>query len=437
MKDQPKKRTWSARRQLIAGFAALAILVLGFGGWSVAANIAGAIVASGMIEVEANRQIVQHPEGGVVGRIDVDDGDVVQGGDVLIRLDDTLLASELAVVEGQLFEIMARRGRLTAERDGAQTVTFPEELDLLARDTSIDVEELKRGQVQLFVARRESLAKEAEQLAERREQIEEQIRGSEFQLEALETQLELIGQELRDQTDLLNQGLTQATRVLSLQREEARLRGQTGELTSAVAESRGRIAEIEIEILKLTSRLREEAITTLRDLQYSEIELKERRISALETMSRLDVRAPATGIVYGNTIHTVRSVVRPAEPIMYIVPQDSPLVIAARIETIHIDEVQVGQPVTMRFSTFDSRSTPELEGKVTKVSPDVFTDERTGQIYYQAELLPNEGELDKLGELEIIPGMPVESFIKTRDRTLIDYLTRPMTDYFAKAFRES
>lgn len=436
MTPQKEKRKWSATKQVVIGFVALAVLVLGLGGWSAMANIAGAIVASGNIEVEANRQVVQHPEGGVVGEILADDGDVVEAGDVLVRFDNTLQRSELAIVEGQLFEIMARRGRLEAERDGLEGIAFPEELDTLAPETSIDVDKLKLGQLRLFAARRESLEKEAEQLRERQIQIERQIEGSEAQLEALQKQLQLISEELKDQQQLLDKGLAQATRVLSLQREEARLLGQVGEITAAIAESRGRIAESEIQILQLGSNLREEAITTLRDLEYNEIELKERRLSTLETLSRMEVRAPSSGVVYGTTIYALRSVVRPADPLMYIVPQDSPFVISSRIETIHIDQVYVGQEATLRFSTFDARTTPEIDGVVTKVSADVFTDEATGATYYSAEILPKEGELAKLEDRELLPGMPVESFIKTNDRTPLAYLTKPLMDYFNRAFRE-
>ncbi|MEO1551216.1 MAG: HlyD family efflux transporter periplasmic adaptor subunit, partial [Pseudomonadota bacterium] len=197
------------------------------------------------------------------------------------------------------------------------------------------------------------------------------------------------------------------------------------------------IAEIEIEILRLDSSLREEAITTLRDLQYREIELRERRISTLETLSRLEVRAPVSGVVYGKTVHAIRSVVRPADPVMYIVPQDENLVISSRIETIHIDQVRLGQAATLRFSAFDQRTTPELNGTVTKISADVLTDEVTGQNYYSAELLPDEGEVDRLEGVTIVPGMPVDAFIKTGERTPLNYLLKPLTDYFSKAFRET
>ncbi len=435
MNEEPVRK-WKSTKQLTIGFIALFCLVVGLGGWSAMANIAGAIVSSGMIEVEANRQVVQHPEGGVVGEILADDGDSVDAGAVLVRFDDTLIRSELSIIEGQLFELMARRGRLEAERDGFEGIAFPDDMETMSPRSEIDIQNLKAGQLRLFAARRISLEKEAEQLEERKIQIERQIEGSEAQLEALKRQNELLLEELEDQTELLNKGLAQASRVLALQREEARLRGQVGELTAAVAESRGRIAETEIEILKLTSSLREEAITTLRDLEYNEIELKQRRLSTLETLSRMEVRAPASGVVYGTTIYALRSVVRPAEPLMYIVPKDSPFVISSRIEPIHIDQVHQGQDVKLVFSSFNSRTTPELDGVVTKVSADVFTDEVTGQVYYSAEILPKDGELAKLEGQELLPGMPVESFIRTNDRTPLAYLTQPFMDYFNRAFRE-
>ena len=427
---------WSARRQIVTGMIALIVLVGGLGGWATFANIAGAIISSGAIEVEGNRQVVQHPEGGVVGEILVNDGDKVEAGDVLLRFDDTLLRSELAIVEGQLYELMARRGRLNAERDTADEISFDADL-LQVAETRPEVAELIDGQRRLFQARRVSRASQASQLNERKSQIRTQIGGAEAQGAALKEQLEFIEQELTDQKTLLDRGLAQASRVLALQREKSRLAGSVGELQANIAQSYGQITEIEIEILKLESDLREEAITTLRDLQYRELELYERRLSTLETLSRMDVRAPVSGVIYGKQVFAVRAVVRAADPVMYIIPQDIPLIITTRIETIHIDNVRVGQPATLRFSTFDQRTTPEIFGTVINVSADVFTDEQTGISYYRAELLPNEGEMDKLGELVLLPGMPVESFIKTDERTPLTYLLRPLADYFNKAFRET
>ncbi|MEL6607934.1 MAG: HlyD family type I secretion periplasmic adaptor subunit [Pseudomonadota bacterium] len=415
----------------------LAVLLGGFGTWAVSANISGAIVAGGRIEVDRNRQVVQHPDGGVVSSIQVDEGATVQTGDVLIRLDDTLLQSELAIIEGQLFETMARRARLTAERDGKAEVDFDPEL-IAAAQTDPRVAEAVEGQRNLHAARDASIANQVEQLGKRRGQIADQITGVDAQRNALRAQLALIEEELEGQQALLDRGLAQLGRVLALRREEANLEGTVGELTSARAQAEGRITEIDIQILSLSTNRREEAITRLRDIQFREVELAERRRSLIEQLSRLDITAPVSGVVYGLTVFAERSVVRPAEPVLFIVPQDRPLVIAARIEPIHVDQVFVDQTVSVRFSAFDQRTTPELFGRVIQLSADAFQDESTNLSFYRAEIVLEDGEISKLPEgVTLIPGMPVESFIRTQDRSPLTYLVEPLSTYFTRAFRES
>lgn len=431
----PTPPRWRARFPIAVGLLALVALLGGIGYWSVTARIAGAIVSSGMIQVESNRQVIQHPDGGVVGEIRAKDGDVVAAGDVLIRFDDTLLRSELAIVEGQLDEILARKARFEAERDEGATVVFPQEL-LERAALRPDVISQMEGQERLFETRIEALGRESEQLDEQVEQIENQIRGAQAQIDALAIQLDLISTELRDQQELLDKGLTQASRVSTLRREEAQLKGEIGKLDSDIARARGQIASIRIEQLKLMTQRREDAISTLRDLQFREIELREQRLSLLETLSRMEVRAPVGGVVYGSQVFAIQSVVQPAQPIMYLIPQDQPLIVSARIESIHIDQVFVGQPASLRFTAFDQRRTPEIMGHVSKLSADVFTDEATGISFYQAELLPDEGEIAKLEGQELLPGMPVEAFIKTGERSPLTYLVKPLTDYFNRAFRE-
>ncbi len=208
-------------------------------------------------------------------------------------------------------------------------------------------------------------------------------------------------------------------------------------MAAAAAEAEGRQTEIDIQILNLGESRREEAITQLRDLRYREVELEERLRSLDEKLSRMEVRAPVGGIVYGLTVFARRSVIRPADDVLYLIPQDRPLVVAARIPPIHVDEVFAGQPASLRFSAFNMRNTPELSGHVLRVSADAFTDDVTGAPYFRADLLPDEGELDKLGGAALVPGMPVEAFIRTADRSPMSYLLKPFTDYFARAFRES
>jgi len=254
----------------------------------------------------------------------------------------------------------------------------------------------------------------------------------------LGTQLSLIQRELTSQQSLLAKGLTQASTVLALQREQASLDGRLGELVASEAQAEGRVTEIDIEILKLTTRQREDAITRLRDLQYRELELAEQRRSLLERLDRLDIRAPVSGLIYSMQVHTPRSVLRAADPVLFIIPQDRPLVIAARVETINVDEVYEGQEVTLRFSALDQRQTPELFGTVTQVSADAFTDEATQMSYYRTEIVLNEGEDTRLPEgTVLVPGMPVEAYIRTADRSPLAYLVKPLADYFNKAFREN
>ena len=435
-KPAAKAAAWSARRPVIVGLVTVALLVGGFGGWTLFTEIDGAIVSSGQLEVAQNRQIVQHPDGGVVAEIAVKDAQAVKAGDLLIRLDGNLLQSELAIVEGQLFETLSRRARLEAERDDKAEPAFGGELADLAQ-TRPDVAEQIEGQRKLFFARRETTARQSEQLNKRSAQIASQIDGINAQTAALQAQLVLIQQELTDQQSLLDKGLAQSSRVLALQREEASLQGRSGELLAARAQAEGRATEIELEILRLAAVRREEANAQLRDLGPQALELAERRRALIERISRLEIRAPVSGIVLGLQVTTPRSVLRAAEPVLYIIPQDRPLVITAQVQPIHIDEVHVGQKVRVVFPAFSARTTPELFGHVATVSADALVDQRTQIPFFRAEILLDDGELAKLKDQSLLPGMPVEAFIETGARSPMSYLLKPFTDYFNQAFRES
>jgi HlyD family secretion protein len=421
---------------VIVGSVTAAILVFGFGVWSVASEIAGAVVASGQIEVSQNRQVVQHPDGGVVAEIAVKEAQPVKAGDLLIRLDGALVKSELAIVEGQLFEVMARSARLEAERNDAPAPEFSGELAVLAQ-TRPEVADLIEGQRSLFTARRESVLKQSEQLQKRAAQIGSQIEGVDAQVAALSQQLDLIEQELTDQRTLLEKGLAQSSRVLALEREASRLQGSVGELQASRAQAEGRATEVELEVLRLAAVRREEANTQLRDIGARVLELAERRRSLTEQIARLEIRAPVSGTVLGLVVSTPQSVIRPAEPLLYLIPQDRPLIITAQVQTIDVDQVFVGQKVRLMFPAFSARTTPELNGHVVTVSADVLVDERAQMAYYKAEIALDPGEIDRLEGLTLIPGMPVETFIQTGARSPMAYLLKPFTDYFAAAFRES
>lgn len=427
---------WSARSPMILGFLALALLVGGFGTWATTTRIAGAIIAPGAIEVEQNRQVVQHLGGGIVASIEVREGDLVEAGQVLIRLDAEDVTSDLTIVESQLFELIARRGRLEAERDDARDVVFARELEEAA-ETNPDIAAMLDGNRRLFRQRRDNLWSSVEQLEKRAAQIASQIGGISAQRRALDEQVRLIAEELASQQTLLDKGLAQASRMLALRREQARLAGSLGEVIAAGAQAEGRITEIDIEIARLQAKHREEASEALSAIEGRELELAERRRALRHRRDRLDIRAPVSGAVHAMQIFGEGAVIRPAQPVLFIVPQDRPLIIGVRVAPIHVDQIRVGQPVLLRLAAFNSRTTPELTGTVRSISPDALTDDVTGQRFYRARIEMPEGEAGKLpAGTTLIPGMPVDAYLRTGDRSPLAYLVKPLADYFNKALRE-
>jgi len=430
-----KRKSLNARFPLIVGFSAVALMLGGLGTWSVATEISGAVIASGTVVVENDRQVVQHPDGGVVGEILARDGDVVQAGEVLIRLDDTFIRSELAVVERQILEFYARRARLVAERDAAVGLDLAQlpPFDLVTEE---EVAGQITGQTTLFEARRRTLQQEVAQLREQQVQIERQIDGFDAQLNTLTRQRGLITQDMANASSLVERGLAVSSRLLDLQREDARLEGDLGELEASKAEAETRIAALAIEILRLSERRREDAITELREIGLTEIELFERRASLAERIARLDVVAPATGTVFGSTVFTIGAVIQAAEPAMYVVPNDQPLLVSTRIDAADIDNVFVGQDVSLMFSAFAAPDMPNISGSVTRVAADALQDEVTGMAYYQGIIAPDQSELAAAGIEELTPGMPVDAFLQTQERSPLTYLTEPLTVFFERALRD-
>lgn len=434
--NAPGKTGWPARGPLAVGILALVLLVGGLGGWSLRTTLAGAVIASGKIEVEANRQVIQHPDGGVVSEILVRNGDTVAAGDVLLRLDGSRLQSELAIIEGQLRGLAARRARLIAERNAGAALIFPDTLTALAKDTA-DVRLLLEGETSLYEARLETVEQQSDLLDKQNEQITARIAGINAQLAALDRQLDIATRELTDKRKLFEDGLAPAKTVLDLEREVAGIEGEAGRLRAESAGLEGEITANEIARLQLWTARREEATSAERDLEFDEIELNERRIALLDRLSRMDLRAPVAGIVYESQIFAEAAVVQPAQPMMYIVPQDLPLIVSARVESIDIDEVHVGQDVALRFSAFDQKGREPTPGQVVRISADAILDEATRMSYYAVDIRPAPEALADLRAGEaLVPGMPVETYIRTRDRTAFAYLAEPFTAFFDRTFRE-
>jgi HlyD family type I secretion membrane fusion protein len=427
---------WSARRAVWLGLFFVALLICGFGGWAFLARIDGAVVASGQVQVEQNRQAVAHRDGGEVAAVHVTEGAQVAAGDLLLELSPDEYLNEIAVLETQLFELLTRNARLEAERDGAAEITLSEAL-IARMKTDPQVARAVEGQRDLFAARQLTARAEISQLDKKRSQIEVQIRGLEAQKSALSEEAALLQEDLTAQADLLTRGLTQQSRVITLRRDTVQLAANIGELETAQAQAQVQITEIDLQILKAGSDRREAAITELRDIQASVGRLREQVRGLTSKLDRLDLRAPVSGVVYGLKVFGPGAVVSPATPVLYIVPQDRPLIITAKISPMHVDRVYPGQPVRLRFSTFDRRTTPELIGTVTRVSPDAFIDEATRASYYSVDINISEEERARLPKGSVlIPGMPVEAYMSTGERSPLAYLTKPLADYFIRAFRE-
>ena len=434
---QPARPPWAFRAPLLTGGAALVLLLLGLGTWAASVPIAGAIVASGRVEVSESRQVVQHPDGGVVSEIRVREGDIVAQGDVLIRLDGEELSTERAATERRLFHLRLRMARLRAERDGAATPDFPPEERPEGRsgvphEASAQIAEERR----LFLARVEQGRQEDVLLARQIEQIRSRIAGIDAQLDAIARQIDLIDDELAGQSVLLAEGLARQATVLGLGRERARLEGMRGELVAERAGAESRREELALQISAGRVRRHEAAARELRDLVPEEQTLEERLRILSERIARLDLRAPAAGVVLAMTVTTPRAVVRAADPVLYLVPSDRPLRIGVQISPADVDEIFPGQPVALLAPTLSGRSAPYLSGHVALVSADAFTDPDTHSSYFRVEVALDPGEEARLGERALAPGMPVEVFIRTGAHTPLAWLTGPFVDYFRHALRE-
>ena len=431
---EPGSARESIRRYTIAGVAVVAFLTLGVGVWATTVEIAGALIAPGTVVVESNIKKVQHPTGGVVGELRVKDGDHVKAGDLLVRLDDTITRANLAIVTKTLTELTARKARLSAERDGSESIKFPEEL---MREVDVpDVAQVMAAEVRLFDLRRSARAGQKSQLRERINQANEEIVGFASQKTAKDKEIAFIENELTGVRELYQKNLVPITRLSQLEREGTRLGGERGQLIAATAQAKGKIAELQLQIIQVDQDLSSEVAKEMREIDARIGEFIERKVSALDQLKRTDIRAPQDGTVFQSTAHTIGGVIPAGEPIMMIVPDADRLTVEAKVNPQDIDKVAVGQSATLRFSAFNFRTTPEIFGRVSQVSADITTDQRTSQSYYTIRIGMTAEEIARLGNVRLVPGMPVEAFVKTGERTVMSYLMKPLSDQINRAFRE-
>jgi HlyD family secretion protein len=427
-------RMLSLRRNLIAGSCVIALLVGTFGGWAATAELSGAVIAAGTVVVDASVKSVQHPTGGVVGALNVREGDHVKAGDVLITLDETQTRTDLKIVTDNLDELAVRRARLLAERDGEASIAYPD--DILKRRDEPHLAFALSGETKLFETRRQGTEAEKAQLRERMSQLDQEVRGLQAQLNAKGQEAALVAEDLGRLEELRSKNLVSVLRVTEMQRAAVQLEGVRGELTAQIAGTKGRSVETELEILRIDQEVRNEVGKELGEIRAKATELEQRKVEAEDRLRRIDIRAPLDGVVHELAVHTVGGVIQAGETLMIIVPNAAALVIDARVTPEEIDRVRPDLDVRLRFSAFDQRTTPEIDGKVERISADVTEDKRTGLAYYTVRVLASPTEIARLGAGKLMPGMPVETYIRTGERSPLSYFLKPLTDQMNRAFRD-
>ena len=428
----PPRVSDNVQGYLMAGLLAGVALVGGFGGWAATSELSGAVIANGTVVVESNVKKVQHVAGGIVGSIRTRNGAVVAAGDNLLSLDDTQTRANLGIVVAQIVELTGRKARLLAERDGAAAIAFPAGFVGLGPEA----ERVAAGERRLFEGRRRTAAGQKAQHAERIAQLRHEIGGLSSQRVAKGRELALVREELARVQQMHDRNLLPVTRLLAMQREETRTHGEHGALEAQIARANGQIGEIELQIIAVDETIQTEAQKELREIEARMAELSERRVAAEDQLKRVDLRAPISGIVHELNVHTVGGVIAPGETAMLIVPDDGQLVIEVKASPADIDQIRPGQPTMLRFAAFNQRTTPEVPGTVLRVAADLMRDTQSGVSYFLVRIKPNEDALAKLGGLKLLPGMPVEAYVEIGQRTALSYLMKPLTDQFARAFKE-
>lgn len=431
--ESPANR--AIRRYMLLAGVTIGVLVVGAGGWAATMNISAAVIGSGVVGVESNTKKIQHGQGGIVREIHVGNGAMVRAGDILVRLDGVEATTSLAATTKEIDQLEAKRLRLIAERDGAKDLIDP--LQTIARlDDSQFIAGLT-SETSLFKARAEQIESKTAQLKKQIAQIEQQRDGTRQRLLSNAEEASWSGQQAQRIENLAKDGLVQFSRLADSKRTVAQLSGERSQLLSDEATAGKRITEIELQIVQLEKDRRAEVLTDLVDTEGRLAKLEEQRLALEDQIAHLDIRAPVDGIVHQLSTHTIGGFLSAGEAAMNIVPTRDMLTVEMRVKPADVDQVSVGQAARLRFSAFNQRTTSEIEGNVESLSPDVSVNEQTGETWYSARIAISPEERAKLGELVLIPGMPVEAYIRAEPRTALAYLMKPITDQMERALREN
>lgn len=402
--------------------------------WLSTAPLDSATVASGVVAVESNRRTIQHLEGGIVREILVKDGQLVEEGDVLLRLDPIRARTQMNVIQNEMDSLLAIEARLITEQSGGSRIVFPPEL--MARKGESILESVKRTQEIIFAARKEALDGQKSILQQRINQLNEQIGGLRALEQSKKQQNLLIRDELDGLKGLLEEGHVTKSRVLALQREESRLQGETGEHLSSIVRTQQAVNEARLQLLQSEKARQEEIATQLRDVQSKILEQRERVVAASDVLSRVNVTAPVSGAVLGMTAFTIGGVIQPGAPILSIVPQNDPLIVEAQVNAPDASLLKIGQTASLMIVGAEARVLPSIEGVLISISADRQVDQRTGASVFMAKIEIPVEELKRLGQFKLSAGLPVEVLIKRGERTALHYLVQPLSDRLNRAFRE-
>jgi HlyD family secretion protein len=418
--------------RVLLGLSFGAFLIAGCGGWAALAGLDGAVIAAGIVKVDQNLKEVQHRDGGTVKAINVRQGEFVKEGQVLITVDEVQTKAELLIVKGQLAEAVGRKARLTAERDGLPEVIFPADLKVLSPTSEL----IAADETRLFAGNKSARDSQKEQLRHLVGQSGEEIRGLESRLTAKNHEVELVGAERTKFIALHQKGIIPNERVFTFERDWSRVLGERGEILASIARVKARISEVTVQLIAVDQNASTEAQRELRTVDSRMSELLERKVAIEDRLSRSEIRAPIAGYVNELFIFTVGGVIAPAAKLATIVPEGADLRFEVKIAPPDIDQVRKGQEARIRLSAFNRNLTPEMKGNVAFVSPASTRDATSGQEHYIAQIQLSHDDLPQLSKLQLIPGMPVEAFIKTDERTAMSYLVKPIHDQFSRAFRE-
>jgi len=429
-KHQRKLRSLS-----VAGTSLIVLFGGTIGLWAATSTLSGAVVAGGQFVVDGSLKKVQHGTGGIVGELKVRDGQKVEEGELLIRLDETTTRANHQMVTKQLDEFLARQARLEAERNGSNEIAIPAEFSRRLEDPAI--RKIVDSERTLFEARRAARESQKDQLRKRVSQAQDEISGLRAQQAAKVREAKLITEELKGVRELYEKNLVQLPRLNALERDAASIEGQRGQLVAAIAQAEGRIAEISFQVIQIDEQTRAEAMEELRDVQGKIAEYTERKVAAEDQLKRVDIRSPSAGYVHQLAVHTVGGVISPAEPAMFIVPSNDSLDLEAKVMPQDIDQLTIGQKATVRVHASNARNLPELKGSVSRISADVSRDEQSGMTFYTIRVAIPKDEIEKMkGQLKLIAGMQAEVFVEVNERTPFEYLVKPLKEQFARAFRE-